>query len=267
MKNDRIFITNIQRFSLHDGPGIRTTVFLKGCSLHCPWCSNPENIESFIQEFFQAGKKGFFGYYLSTDALMEELLKDEVFYGEYSSTCCNIEEILGGVTFSGGEPLLQMKEISSVCEALHAKNIHIAAETSLFVSRELLDIARKHIDLFLVDIKLLDPKRAKQVEGGNIDTFLNNLDCLMNQEKQVIIRIPVIGTYTDNAENRELIIELLSQYKTKIRKVELLREHNLGASKYRALGKKEPMYHRVSDQWIKEYRDSIVGIGIDSEIL
>ena len=100
MSTDKILITNIQRMCFHDGPGIRTTVFLKGCNLHCPWCANPENISALPQAYERDGRKGLYGKEFSEEELLKEVLKDRRFY-----------EDGGGVTFSGGEPLLQIKAL------------------------------------------------------------------------------------------------------------------------------------------------------------
>ena len=120
-------VTDIQRFSLNDGEGIRTTVFLKGCSIKCPWCANPECISSKIQ--------GEFGYDISLDDLENEILKDEPYY-----------ETGGGVTFSGGEPLLQIRSLEPLLKSLKHKNINICFETALFVPQEYLNRANFYAD-------------------------------------------------------------------------------------------------------------------------
>ena len=102
----KILITNVQRFSLHDGPGIRTTVFLKGCSLHCPWCANPENIDFVIEPYIKDDINTTIGQYVSCDELYELIMRDKVFYDG------------GGVTFSGGEALIQMDVLKPLLERL-----------------------------------------------------------------------------------------------------------------------------------------------------
>ena len=133
LSTGKLLVTNVQRFSLHDGPGIRTTVFLKGCSLQCPWCSNPENIDLEPQAYDNNGIKGVYGKYYSAEELISECLKDRKYYtgqlqqpGAWSvSDASEIGLLPGGITFSGGEPLLQMDNLVSVCEELHRRNIHI----------------------------------------------------------------------------------------------------------------------------------------------
>ena len=258
----RILITNIQRFSLHDGPGIRTTVFLKGCSLCCPWCSNPENIVPSLQEYEKAGVKGVYGQWIEADELVQECLKDKGFYdGILPSFKWNINSIEqiellpGGVTFSGGECLLQMKQLIPVCEKMHRNNVHIAVETCLFVPSLSLRFAIQHIDFFYVDVKILDEMMCKKIEHGSLRQYINNYETLICSGKPVIVRIPVIGGYTDNIENRKLVKKLLLRFQPL--KVELIKEHNLGGSKYKSLG---------MDLDYRGINDELLELGIPIEI-
>ena len=266
----KIFITNIQRFSLHDGPGIRTTVFLKGCSLCCPWCSNPENILPTLQEYEKDGVKGVYGKWIEVDELVQECMKDKGFYdGILPSFKWNIDRIEqlellpGGVTFSGGECLLQIKQLIPVCEKLHESNVHIAVETGLFVPLSSLKFAIQHIDLFYVDVKIIDKMKCKEIEHGSLSQYLENYETLIYSGKPVIVRIPVIGGYTDNAENRKLVKELLQRFRPL--KIELIKEHNLGESKYKSLGMTMD-YHGVKDETIEQYRNELSELGIPMEI-
>ena len=128
-------ITNIQRFSLQDGPGIRTTIFLKGCSLKCPWCSNPENISYEIEEYKNDGEKGIYGKDIELDELYEEIKKDDAYY--------KIDN--GGVTFSGGEVLLQIEKIEPLLKKLKSEKINICMETCLVSPLDNLKVALKLI--------------------------------------------------------------------------------------------------------------------------
>ncbi len=132
--NEKILLTNIQKFSLHDGPGIRTTIFLKGCSLRCPWCSNPENIEFKEQNYIKDGVAGIYGKWMTCDEIYAEIIKDIDFYGLFSGgeeikNLKYLEKLPGGVTFSGGEPLLQIDKLVSLLKKLKTKNIHTAGIT------------------------------------------------------------------------------------------------------------------------------------------
>ncbi|MBQ9025569.1 MAG: 4Fe-4S cluster-binding domain-containing protein [Methanobrevibacter sp.] len=226
----KVRVTDIQHFSLHDGPGIRTTVFLKGCSISCPWCANPECISSKIQ--------GDFGYDISLEKLEDEILKDEPYY-----------ETGGGVTFSGGEPLLQIKNLESLLKSLKLKNINICFETSLFVKKDYLNIANFYADEFIVDIKLLNKENAKNILNGNIDQYLDNLNSL--DLNKTTFRIPVTE-YSLNDE--DLILELIKKYVPK--KIEIFKLHNLAKKKYEILNK-EFYYKEVSDVNLINFRDKL----------
>lgn len=272
-KQKTILLTNIQRFSLHDGPGIRTTVFLKGCSLRCPWCSNPENLSPSIQQYTKDGIEGTYGKYYSAAELVKECLKDKNFYeGKLKdptiwniTDASDIDNLPGGVTFSGGEALLQMETLVPVCSALHNNGIHLAVETCLFVTTHLLELALNHIDFFYVDMKVLDEIRCKETEHGNLDIYLRNLETVIKSEKPVVIRIPVIGTYTDTYENRKLVHDLLEKYRNRVLKIELIKEHNLGESKYKSLGINID-YHGVGDEVMEKYKNELSDLDIPVEV-
>ena len=278
----KIFLTNIQRFSLHDGPGIRTTVFLKGCSIHCPWCSNPENLVYAEQTYIKKDKDGkveetgTYGKWYSIDELYAEVIRDRAFYGSCGETAGSdnqedghaqivLDILPGGVTFSGGECMLQMKPLEPLLERLNAEHIHTAVETSLFCSPEQLVIAISHIDLFYVDIKILAPELCSSVLGGSPDIYRENLMTLLASGKPVVFRLPVIGGYTDSVENRGAIIAMIKelvQWNRNILRVEILKEHNLGTNKYQSLidgGNviRPPEYNGVSDELMDQYKKEI----------
>lgn len=144
-----MIITNIQRFSLHDGPGIRTTVFMKGCSLRCPWCSNPENLNSFQEYYIKDGQKGIYGKDYTVAEVFNEVMKDKNFYD------CN-----GGVTFSGGEALLQAEKILPLLQKFKDEGITTAIETCLFVPTKNIELVVPFIDFFYVDMKIMDKKNV-----------------------------------------------------------------------------------------------------------
>lgn len=282
-----ILLTNIQRFSLHDGPGIRTTVFLKGCSIHCPWCSNPENLLHREQRYVKMdhnGKveeKGTYGKWYSPDELYSEVIKDKAFYGSCNANLATyLDSLPGGVTFSGGECMLQMKELDPMLQRLNDEQIHTIVETSLFCSSVQLSIAIKHIDLFYVDIKVLNDDLCSSSLGGRIELYKNNLVTLLNSGKPVVFRLPVIGGYTDSEENRKAVVELIeskAKSYSNLLKIEILKEHNLGTNKYQSLidGGNEimlPEYNGVSDELMGQYKIEIeeglriVGSSIPVEI-
>lgn len=241
----KALVTNIQRFSLHDGPGIRTTVFLKGCSLHCPWCANPENLHPYPEEYVKDGKEGIYGEYLSCNEIYQEIIKDRIFY-EQPDESSELGVQRGGVTFSGGEPLLQFDVLEPFLQKLKNENIHICVETSLFVPEDKLAIALKYVDLFYVDIKILDEDRYKNVLGGSLKQYMSNLNFLFSATQSVAFRIPIIGGYTDDEENLANLCDLVSKYRPV--KIELIKEHNLGKNKYISLGKEPLELNSVSDE-------------------
>ena len=282
-----ILLTNIQRFSLHDGPGIRTTVFLKGCSIHCPWCSNPENLLHREQRYVKMdhnGKveeEGTYGKWYSPDELYSEVIKDKSFYGYCNANSATyLDSLPGGVTFSGGECMLQMKELDPMLQRLNDEQIHTIVETSLFCSSVQLSIAIKHIDLFYVDIKVLNDDLCSSSLGGRIELYKNNLVTLLNSGKPVVFRLTVIGGYTDSEENRKAVVELIeskAKSYSNLLKIEILKEHNLGTNKYQSLidGGNEimlPEYNGVSDELMGQYKIEIeeglmiVGSSIPVEI-
>ncbi|WP_295614070.1 4Fe-4S cluster-binding domain-containing protein [uncultured Methanobrevibacter sp.] len=225
-------ITDIQHFSLHDGQGIRTTVFLKGCPLNCPWCSNPECISFDIDDNF--------GRDISLDDLEYEILKDQHYY-----------KTGGGVTFSGGEPLLQIKQLEPLLKSLSSKKINICFETSLFVPKNLLNISTKYADEFIVDIKILTPDNSKTILGGDVTVYLNNLK-LLDMDKTTF-RIPVSDFILEES-NVNLILELLNKYKPK--NVEIFKIHDLAKKKYLIL-KKEQYFNEVSNESLNEFYSKI----------
>ena len=225
--NDKALVTNIQRFSLHDGPGIRTTVFLKGCSLHCPWCANPENLLPYPEKYVKDGRKGIYGEYLSCDEMYREIIKDRIFY-EQSDESSELGAQRGGVTFSGGEPLLQFDVLEPLLRRLKNENIHICVETSLFVPEDKLFI------------------------GGDLKQYMTNSESLFTAQKTVVFRIPIIGRYTNDDENLANIINLLKKYRPL--KVELIKEHNLGKNKYISLGREPLDLNSVSDEEMEQIK-------------
>ena len=249
-----MIITNIQRFSLHDGPGIRTTVFLKGCSIRCPWCSNPENINHQIERYVKDRKEGFYGKEYSVDEVLKEVLKDKIFY-----------EDNGGVTFSGGEALLYAKELLLLMQQIKQNNISITVESSLFVPSSYLEMVIPFVDYFYVDLKVMDKEICSFLLKGNLDLFKSNL-AILAKSKKFNVRIPVISGYTDNEDNIRSIIDVIREYRASIKKIELIKGHNLGDNKYVTLGRDVPQKAEVSDLFLEAYRMKILNTVEDVEV-
>lgn len=253
----KVRVTNIQRFSLNDGPGIRTTVFLKGCNLQCPWCANPENIDFNQTKYINENTKehGVFGYDIEVEELWNEIIKDKPYYQINN----------GGVTFSGGEPLLQIKSLEPLLKKLKEEKINICIETALQVPTELVEIATKYIDEFIVDIKILDKEECKKVLNGNIDLYEKNLELLISKTQIDIFRIPLVNEYTLKDENVDKIIELLKKYKSK--KVEIFKIHNLAESKYKSIEKEMNKFSEIKDEKVEAVYNKIKKLGLDIEII
>lgn len=245
-------ITNIQHFCLHDGPGIRTTVFLKGCNLTCPWCANPENISYAIEKY---DEDKVFGYDINLKDLKKEILKDKTFY-----TLNN-----GGVTFSGGEPLLQIKELEPLLKDLKSENINICFETALQVPKENIKLALDYVDEFFVDIKILLEEECKNILNGNIKLYRSNVKFLLENNKNVTFRIPLVESYTTTEENINLILNLLNKYPEQ--KVEIFEIHDLGEKKYIKLNKEMPKFNEIPEDKLNKIFDEINKIVGNCEII
>ncbi len=227
-------IFDIKRFAVHDGPGIRTTVFLKGCPLSCSWCHNPESMSSIIctvPKTVRIGDKTFtedetVGRKMTVEDVMKELRKEQIF----------MEESGGGVTFSGGEPLFQHRFLSEMLAACHAERMHTAVDTCGFANWEALEKVAGDTDLFLYDLKLLDDDMHKAYTGVSNKLILENLPRLLAMGKKVRIRIPMIPGITFTEENINQTFAYLSNLKFPVEGVDLLPYHNTAAHKYERFG-------------------------------
>ena len=249
----KVIVSNIQRFCLQDGPGIRTTVFFKGCNLFCLWCNNPENIDFNIESYNNNGKIEHYGYEIKLEDLEKEILKDKIYY-----------ENCGGITFSGGEPLLQFKKIEPLLKDLKEKNINMCIETALTVPEEYIEIALKYIDEFYVDIKILDKKNINTIKG-DIDVFKNNVKRIIKNNSNVIFRIPLVKEYTFTEENKRLILNFVKEYN--IKDIEIFKIHRLAEKKYYTLGKKMKDFNNISEEEVEEFKEQLNNLGINSKII
>ncbi|MHC1708022.1 MAG: glycyl-radical enzyme activating protein [Bacteroidales bacterium] len=239
------FLFDIRRFSVHDGPGIRTTLFFKGCLLQCPWCHNPESRNSEPECFMRenrVGEKVFqvtetIGKDYSTSEIMKEILRDRPFY----------EESGGGVTFSGGEPLLQPGPLLELLRACELESLHTAVDTSGYADETVFHNVAEHTDLFLYDIKHSDPEIHYQMTGVKIDSIIANLHYLAQINKDIIIRIPLIPDWNTDEGNITGTLKLLLKIKPAVKRVDLLPYHKLGNTKSEKM-KLTPSYYPELDK-------------------
>lgn len=264
--NKAIFF-DIQRNSFVDGPGIRTTVFFKGCNLKCAWCHNPESQSAKPQMMFYKDKctgcgkcKSVCPYHLeqcelcgkctlycpvdarkvcgkehTVDEVLKEVLKDKAFY----------ETSGGGVTFSGGECMLQIDFLVEILKKCKENGIHTAVDTAGHIPFESFEKILPYTDLFLYDIKIFDSQKHKQYVGVGNELILENLKKLFERKVKLWIRIPIIPDVNDSIEEIQKIKDFLKTIGT-AEKIELLPYHAMGENKYRAIGK-EPQIFKTPD--------------------
>ena len=213
-------VFSIEEFAIHDGPGIRTTVFLKGCPLRCTWCHNPEGQGFEPETMVKKGEKSVCGERLSPEELASKLLRNEEIFKMNG----------GGVTFTGGEPLSQAQFLLEVLEKLDGR-IHTAIETSGYAPKEVFRMVTDKVDLVMIDIKMVDPKRHKEWTGQSNALILSNLETLIGSGKPFIARIPLIPGVNDGRENLEATAALL-EGATGLQRVELLPYHKTAGAKY-----------------------------------
>ncbi len=227
-------IFDIKRFAVHDGPGIRTTVFLKGCPLKCLWCHNPESISPqpcTIERVSRIGEQIFrnnevVGQSKTVEEVMETLEKEWIF----------MDESGGGVTFSGGEPMFQSEFLAALLTACKKRGMHTAIDTCGFASSEVLRNIAPLTDLFLYDLKLMDSEKHQFYTGVSNQIILDNLRELVSGRSKIRIRIPVIPEINDTQENISETIHFLKSLNGSVEGVDLLPFHNTASGKYMRFG-------------------------------
>jgi pyruvate formate lyase activating enzyme len=278
-------IFNIQRFSTHDGKGIRTIIFYKGCPLRCQWCSNPESQSFGYSVMYDPKYCRNFGDCISTEAnaisrngnhgiqINRELLqhpenlkntcvtKAMTVSGEQKTVSELIIEIEkdilfyredGGVTLSGGEPLAQGEELVLLLLELRKRSINVNMETSLHVNWEKVERCIGLVDTFLVDLKHTDRDKFKTFTHGDAELVMNNLKKLNDSEANIIVRIPVIPGFNHSEKEMKQMIQFVTTL-DKVTEIHFLPYHTFGSEKYKMLG----MEYLYGDK--KQVQDSELG--------
>ncbi|MCD6508039.1 glycyl-radical enzyme activating protein [Candidatus Poribacteria bacterium] len=295
-------IFDIKRFAVHDGPGIRTTVFLKGCPLRCLWCHNPEGISRRPQLVFTPqrcigcgrcldlcpqGVHSFVdsrhliewerclgcgicveecysealriaGREVSVEEVMDEVLSDRPFY----------ETSGGGMTLSGGEPLVQPRFALALLQAAKGEGIHTALDTSGFAPWEHLEELLPYTDLVLYDLKHMDEGRHMALTGVSNGRILENLRRLDSVGKRIWIRIPLVPGYNDEDSNYHALGRFLSDLKN-VEKIQILTYHKLAESKYESIGRRYPLkgLEPPAKEWAESRKRILLDYGLSQTVI
>jgi pyruvate formate lyase activating enzyme len=296
-------IFNIQRFSVHDGPGIRTTVFLKGCPLRCGWCSNPESIrlspelitrdtkcitcgkcvESCPQqaitvaenarviqwekcnycmdcaEVCPSGAIEAVGRYMTVVEVLDIVARDASYYGRTG----------GGMTVSGGEPLMQWQFALKLLQEAKKRGFHTTLDTSGYADWEVLDKLLNHTDLVLYDVKHPNSARHREATGVPNEQILDNLLKMVGKAgPKVWVRHPVVPQFNDSEEDLEALCKLILTLKPSVEKISLLPYHKFGELKYAATGKVYPWtgIPTISDEQIEALKKLVESHGVKVDV-
>jgi pyruvate formate lyase activating enzyme len=283
-------VFDIQRFSIHDGPGIRTIVFLKGCPLSCLWCSNPESQKMQPELFWNPDKCikcNMCGDVCQVDAVSQSdyshsrIIRDRcIGCGKCAEQCptqaltlkgkpMSVEEVYkevekdrrfymssgGGVTISGGEPFSQPEFLLSLLKKFKDAGISTAIETTGMTCWSLIHQCAECIDYFLYDIKHMDSEMHKKYTGIENNLILSNLKLLANTGKDITVRVPYIPGYNADVDHMKMIASFMNE--NKLKKIELLPYHNFGESKYQLLNRPYTLSELEVSDMEQALKDSI----------
>ncbi|MCT4614850.1 MAG: glycyl-radical enzyme activating protein [Marinifilaceae bacterium] len=251
---NKALVFDIKRFAVHDGPGTRTTVFLKSCPLNCVWCHNPESISTGITKYDMFNKLGDnqiktqieVGKLYTVKELFDQIEKDIIFFDQSG----------GGVTFSGGEPLMQCNFLLEMLKLCKSNEIHTVVDTSAYCKLDDLKKIANYVDLFLFDIKIISDELHQKYTGRSNKIIIENLKYLDSINKKLIIRLPVIPSVNDFSDNYNEIILLLKELNHSY-EINLLPYHNFGQAKYPKFNidnkyKRNENLRKEDCRWIKD---------------
>ena len=229
-KTGRIF--DIQRYSIHDGNGIRTIVFLKGCALRCRWCCNPESQEFGIQTMKVQGKDKVIGVDVTVGEVLEEVLKDRTYYLRSG----------GGVTLSGGEALCQPEFTYHLLHACKEEGLHTAMESTGYAEYSVIEKILPVLDQYLMDIKHVDSKKHELFTTKSNERILENARRIAaSGQTELVIRVPVIPTFNDTEAEIAAIASFAGSLPG-VKEMNLLPYHRLGQDKYDGLGREYSLF-------------------------
>ena len=224
----RIF--DIQKFSTHDGPGIRTIVFFKGCMLRCRWCCNPESQSREIEDMVKGGKTERIGYDTTVGEILPGILRDMPYYRRSG----------GGLTLSGGECLLQPDFAEALLRCAKENGLSTAIESTACTRYSVIERLLPYVDHFLIDVKHTDSAKHQEFTTQPNEQILENIRKLAATGKSLTVRVPVIPTFNDT-EKEILEIARFAASLRSVREMHLLPYHRLGYDKYVGLGRDYPM--------------------------
>ena len=251
----RIF--DIQKFSIHDGPGIRSIVFLKGCALRCKWCCNPESQKYEIQEMTMNGTVKTVGRDVTVAEVMGEVRKDAPYYRRSG----------GGITLSGGESLCQPEFAKALLMACKEEGFTTAMESTGFAKFEVIEEILPYLDTYLMDIKHIDSDKHRKFTSRPNELILENAKKIAQSNTNLVVRVPVVPGFNDTKEEIEAIAKFAVSLKT-VKKMHLLPYHNFGADKYKGLGRMYEMMDVVtpSKEHMEMLKNTAYSCGIDCQI-
>lgn len=294
-------IFDIKKYAIHDGPGIRTTVFFKGCPLRCSWCHNPESWEPRTELMIRpvrctrcgrcvqicpqhaiksqngrierdlsrcvvcgtciepcpADARELVGRQVTAQEILTEIKKDSVFYDQSG----------GGVTFSGGEPLMQSEFLTALLNLCRQNGFHTAVDTCGYAPPEILEPIIELTDLFLCDLKHLDSAKHREFTGVDNKQILDNLQLLSNRARRIIVRIPVVGGFNDQPREIRAIGEFIKSLKS-VKQIDLLPYNTGGLAKAERLGKPQAVQKAVrpSDEQMRAFSEVLEQMGFQVTI-
>jgi len=294
------YVFDIKKCAMDDGPGIRTTIFLKGCHLRCWWCHNPEGQAlrpelmykrqrctgcgecikscpkeaiSFVAEEVSINRKHcnlcgkcsqrcptaalmIIGKEMNVEEIMKEMEKDLIFYDESE----------GGITFSGGEPLLQLDFLDALLKKCKDRNLRTAVDTSGYASDEAIDKVSDKVNLFLYDIKMMEDKKHRKYTGVSNKLILKNFKKLAKSGSNILVRFPIVPSINDGEDNVAKTAKFILTHNTK--RISLLPYHRAGIEKYRSLGRtyKLKRTQAPSDENLRLIKEKLETFGLEVRI-